>query len=76
MVFPSIIRSSRLCIQQQVDVKQMLLPAASGNEMELNSISFPLASRQQYLFDIYLLQYVQSWTPDDGRQDHPKHVDY
>ena len=33
-----------------------------------------LASRQQYLFDICLLLYVQSWTPDDGWQDLPKHV--
>jgi len=31
---------------------------ASGNEMECSSISFPLASRQQYLFDMYLLLYV------------------
>jgi len=38
-VFPSIIRSSRLYIQQQV--------------YGTGSISFPLASRQQYLFDIY-----------------------
>jgi hypothetical protein len=42
-VFPSIIRSSRLYIQQQ--------------------------------FDIYLLLYVQSWTPDGGRKDCPKHVE-
>ena len=34
-----------------------------------------LASRQQYLFDIYLLLYAQSWTPDDGRKDRPKHVE-
>ena len=34
-----------------------------------------LASRQQYLFDICLLLYVQSWTPDDGRKDRPKHVE-
>jgi hypothetical protein len=34
-----------------------------------------LASRQQCLFDIYLLLYVQSWTPDDGRKDRPKHVE-
>jgi len=36
-----------------------------------------LASRQQYLFDILvcLLLYVQSWTPDDGRKDRPKHVE-
>jgi hypothetical protein len=35
-VFPSIIRSSRLRIQQQVYVKQLLLPAAIGDEMELH----------------------------------------
>ena len=34
-----------------------------------------LASSQQYLFDKCLLQYVQSWTPDDGRKDRPKHVE-
>ena len=33
------------------------------------------ASRQQYLFDICLLLYVQSLTPDDGRKDRPKHVE-
>jgi len=34
-----------------------------------------LASRQQYLFDICLLLYVQSWTPDDGRKGRPKHAE-
>ena len=34
-----------------------------------------LASRQQYLFEKYLLQYVQSLTPDDGRKVRPKHVE-
>ena len=34
-----------------------------------------LAGRQQYLFDRCLLLYVQSWTPDDGRKDRPKHVE-
>jgi len=29
----------------------------------------------QYLFDICMLQYVQSLYPDDGRKDRPKHVD-
>jgi len=33
-----------------------------------------LASSQQYLFDKSLLLYVQSLTPDDGRNDRPKHV--
>jgi hypothetical protein len=27
------------------------------------------------LFDIYLLLYVQSWTPDDGWRDRLKHVE-
>jgi hypothetical protein len=40
-VFQSIIRSSELYIQQQAYVKQLLLRAASGNEMEL----FPSRSR-------------------------------
>jgi hypothetical protein len=39
------------------------------------SISSPLASRQQNLFDIYLMLYVQSSMPDDGRKDCPKHVE-
>ena len=34
-----------------------------------------LQSSRQYLFDICLLQYVQSLTPDDGRNDRPKHVE-
>jgi len=34
-----------------------------------------LASRQQCLFHIYLLLYVQSLTPDDGWEDRPKHVE-
>ena len=67
-VFPSIIRSLSLYIQQQAYVKQILL---SGT----GSISYPLASRQQYLFDKCLLLYVQAWTPDDGRKDRPKHVE-
>ena len=34
-----------------------------------------LAIWQKYLFDICLLLYVQSWTPDDGRQNRPKQVE-
>ena len=33
------------------------------------------ACSRQYLFDICLLHYVQSLTPDDGRTDCPKHVE-
>ena len=40
-----------------------------------SSISYPLASRQLYLFDIWLLLYVQSWTPDDRQKDCLKHVE-
>jgi len=35
---------------------------------------YPLASRQQNLYDIYLMLYVESSTPDDERKDRPKHV--
>jgi len=34
-----------------------------------------LASRQQCLFNKCLLQYVQFWTPDDGRKDRLEHVE-
>ena len=34
-----------------------------------------LASSQQYQFDRCLLLCAQSWTPDDGRKDCPKHVE-
>ena len=34
-----------------------------------------LANKQQYLFDICLLQYVLSWNPDDGQKNRPKRVE-
>jgi len=42
---------------------------ASGYEVE-STTSYPLASRQQYMFDKCLLLYVQSSTTDDGRKPH------
>jgi hypothetical protein len=51
-LFPSIISGSGLYMQQQAYVKQIWLPAASGNEME------------------------HSWTPEDGRKDRPKNVEW
>jgi hypothetical protein len=42
-VFPSIIWSSGLYIQQQIYVKQVLLPAASGKEMELQFHLVPIS---------------------------------
>jgi len=66
-VFPSIIRSWKTVHTatgiRQTDTADCLLAGS------------PLASSQQYLFDICLLQHVQSLTPDDGRKDRPKHVD-
>jgi len=53
-VFPSIIRSSRLYIQQQAFVKQM--PVASN---QTHTALCLLASRRHYLFDKCLLLYVQ-----------------
>jgi len=62
-VFPSIIKNSRLYIQQP------------NRHCCLLAGGYPLASRQQYLFDKCQLLYVQSWTPDDGRKDRPKRVE-
>jgi len=47
---------------------------AKGTAVRL--LAGPLASGQQYLFGVRLLLYVLSRTPDDGRKDHPKHVEY
>jgi len=68
-VFPPIISSSRLYIQQQAFVRQILLSACWQADS-----SICLTSTQQYLFDICLLLYVQSWTADDGGKGRPKHV--
>jgi len=71
-VFPSIIRSLRPYIQHQVYVIQVLWLFASGDE-KFHLVS---ASKQpQNLYGIYLMLYVRSLTPDDGRKDRPKHVD-
>ena len=32
--------------------------------------------RQQNLYDIYLLLCIQYWTPDDGQETCPKHVEF
>jgi len=36
----------------------------------------PASKQSTNLYDIYLIRYVQSWTPDDGRKDRPKHVEW
>ena len=60
MVSPSIIRRPRLYIQLQVRHTGLL----AASKLSTN------------LYDIYLKLYVQSWSPDDGRRDRPKHVEW
>jgi len=44
--------------------------------MRLNSFHLVPASKQSTdLYDIYLMLFVQPWTPDDGWKDCPKHVE-
>jgi len=50
-------------------------PSSGVKDCTYCNMHSKLASRQQYLFDICLLQYVQSLTPDDRRKDCPKHVE-
>ena len=52
----------------------MMMMTYSNRHMSNRYYCLP-ASRQQYLFNICLLLYVQSWTPDDGQKDHLKHVE-
>jgi len=47
----------------------------AGSVSSMDTAVCLLAHRQQYLFDICLLLYVQSWTADDGRKDRPKYVE-
>ena len=36
----------------------------------------PASKQSANLYDIYLVLCVESWTPDDGRKDRPKHVEW
>jgi hypothetical protein len=63
---PSIIRSPRPYIEHKAYVIQVLWLLASGN--------IPASKQPQKLYDIRLMLYVRSWTPGDGRRNHPKHV--
>jgi hypothetical protein len=58
--FPSIIRSLKLYIQQQVYVIEVLWLLASGNAIELLFHPVPAIKQPQKLYDIYLMLYVQS----------------
>jgi len=75
-VFSSIIRSPRLYIQHQVYVIEVRWLLASGHEMKLQFHLVPASKLSTNLYDIYLMLYVKFWTPDDGRKDCPKHVEW
>jgi len=34
----------------------------------------PARKQSTNQYDIYLMLYIQFWTPDDGRKERPKHV--
>ena len=65
-VFPSIIRSSRLHIRQKVYVKQLLLPAASGDEMELQKDALFL---KLFILVERSTCFGRSFRPSSGAQD-------
>jgi len=67
-VTPSTIRSPRLYIQLQLYVIQVRWLLASG--------LVPASKQSTNLYDIDLKLYVQPWTPDCGRCDRPKHVEW
>jgi hypothetical protein len=68
-VFPSIIRSSKLHIQQRYMSNTCSYLLLSG--MRWSSSSSPIAAAVWHI----LLLYTQFWAPDDGRKDRPKHVE-
>jgi hypothetical protein len=75
-VFPSIIRSSRLYTHNirymSYRLGDFLL---AGTRWNCKFHLVPASKQSTNLYDIYLMLGVQSWIPDDGRKDHPKHVD-
>ena len=73
-VFPSIIRSSRLYTQRHLYVIHVSWLLASGPVMEFHLL--PASMHSTNLYDIYMTLCVQSWTPDDGRKDRPKRVEW
>ena len=44
--------------------------------VELQFRLVPASTQPANPYDIYLMLCVRSWSPDDGREDRPKHVEY
>jgi hypothetical protein len=57
-----------------VGVRKYFVPAAIGDDMELRSISSPIAAGSSSCLTLPLL-YAQFGAPDDGRKGRPKHVE-
>jgi len=54
-------------------VIQVSWQLASGHKM---FYLVPASKQSTNLYDVYLMLCVQSWTPDDGQKDRPKHVEW
>jgi len=69
--FKTVHTASGIC---KTDTATGLLAGSRWNESSISFQLVPADKQPQNFYDIYLLLYVQSWTPDDGRKDRPKHV--
>jgi len=63
------------CFGQSFHPLSGVQDCAYSNRHLSNTAACLLACRQPYLFDKCLLPYAQSWTPDNGRKDCPKHAE-
>ena len=68
-VFPSTMRSSRL------HAAAGICQTGTADCLQAVSSTDCLQAVSSICFGMCLLLYVQSWTPDDGRKDRPKHVE-
>jgi len=68
--------SLELLMMDGKTARNMWSDIASGHDMELQFHLVPASKQSTNLYDIYLMLCVQSWTPDDGRKDRLKHVEW
>jgi len=58
------------------DSRTVFVVGPAGPTMNTAFHFVPACMQSTNLYDIYLMLCVQSWTPDDGRKDRTKHVDW
>ena len=58
------------------DSRTVFVVGPAGPTMNTAFHFVPACMQSTNLYDIYLMLCVQSWTPDDGRKDRPKHVEW